>query len=90
MIGKSCKRKDSSCRLLVSVSVSLALKRSKRHIVDGMLWVVLCKKSGLSSHPAGFSPMSKYCWMGPHTHFYVFKAQEMFGVYISFVMFPRL
>ena len=48
------------------------------------------RKVGLSSHPAGFSSTSKYCWMEPNPRFYVFKAHSMFGVYISFVTFPRL
>lgn len=43
MIGKSCKRKDSSFRLLVSVAVSLALREANG--TSGMaLWVVLCKE----------------------------------------------
>lgn len=66
-------KKGSHSRLLVSVSVSLALREA-----NDTSWMArfgwFCIKSGLSSHPAELAPRQNAAGAGPNTCFYVLRA----------------
>lgn len=81
MIRKKLQKKGFSFRLLVSVSVSLAL-REANDIVEA-LWVVLTREVRVESHPAGFSSTRQNTAGRGQIHAFMFlRHTNGWGVYL--------